>query len=151
MTENMEKNEMTQLLESMKVQQKAAVKALWHQRIHTVLTLVLVAAVLTIVPPAKQTLETVEEMSAQVTALTQEADLAVQELMTTIEALDLENTIAGIDALVEDSSAVVETSAAEIKKSLEVISGLDVEGLNKSIKALETVTRSIGRLFGYNG
>ena len=57
----------------------------------------------------------------------------------------------GIDALVEDSSVVVETSAAEIKKSLEVISGLDVEGLNKSIKALETVTRSIGRLFGYNG
>ena len=45
MTEIPEKNEMTQLLDSMKAQEKAAKKALWHQRIRTVLTLVLVLAV----------------------------------------------------------------------------------------------------------
>ena len=151
MTEIPEKNEMTQLLESVKAQEKAAKKALWHQRIRTALTLVLVLAVLTIVPPAKQTLKTVEEMSVQVATLTQEAGKAVEQLMTTVEELDLENTIAGIDALVEDSSKVVETSAEDIQKSLEMLAGLDVEGLNKSIQALETVTRSIGRLFGYNG
>ena len=37
------------------------------------------------------------------------------------------------------------------QKSLEAISALDVDGLNKSIKALEAVTTSIGKFFGYRG
>lgn len=155
MSEEQNKSEMTLLLESMKEQEKMAKKTLWHQRIRTILVLVMVLAVvitlMDVVPLVKNAVANAESVLFEVQNLTLNASSAVDELMLTVDALDLENTLAGIDALVADSSAVVETSAADIQKSLEAISSLDIAGLNKSIKALEAVSTSIGRFFGYKG
>ena len=151
MSEEMKNRDLTLLLESMKAQEKAAKRTLWHQRIRTVLVLLLVIAILSLIAPVKNTLNNADIALSQVETLTTEAGKAVDELMLTVEALDLDNTLAGIDALVADSSAVVESSAADIQRSLESISSLDIEGLNNSIQALEAVTTTIGRLFGYKG
>lgn len=151
MPEETKNNDLTLLLESMQSQEKMAKKTLWHQRIRTALVLIMVVAVLTLIPSIKDAVANAQTVMFEIQNLTLEAGAAVDELMLTVESLDLENTLAGIDALVADSSAVVETSAEDIKKSLEMISNLDVDGLNKSIKALETVATSIGRLFGYRG
>ena len=53
------------------------------------------------------------------------------------------------DALVQDGSDMIESSAEDIEASLRAIASLDVEGLNESIRALEAVTTAMGRLFGY--
>ena len=151
MPEETKNNDLALLMESMKEQEKAAKKVLWHQRIRTVMVLVMVIAILSLISPIKTTLNNANLALAQVETLTTDAGKAVDELMLTVESLDLENTLSGIDALVEDSSTVVENAAADIQKSLETISSLDIEGLNNSIKALEAVTTSIGRLFGYKG
>ena len=138
----MQKSELAQLLESARQQENFARRSLWHQRIRTVLVLVMVLAVVSVVGPAKAALNDVQ-------LLTGNASYAVRELLDTVDALDLDKTLAGIDKLVAYSNQMVEDSAEDIQKSLQSIASLDVEGLNESIKALEAVTTSIGRLFGY--
>lgn len=138
----MQKSELAQLLESARQQENFARRSLWHQRIRTVLVLVMVLAVVSVVGPAKAALNDVQ-------LLTGNASYAVRELLDTVDALDLDKTLDGIDKLVADSNQMVEDSAEDIQKSLQSIASLDVEGLNESIKALEAVTTSIGRLFGY--
>lgn len=151
MSDEMKKMDLSPLLESMKEQEKMAKKVLWHQRIRTALVMVMVLAVLSLIAPVKSAISNAEAALADIQVLTMDAGKAVDELMLTVNSLDLENTLTGIDQLVADSSAVVENSAADIQKSLEAISALDVDGLNKSIKALEAVTTSIGKFFGYRG
>ena len=63
--------------------------------------------------------------------------------------VELQETLAGIAALVQDGSDMIESSAEDIEASLRAIASLDVEGLNESIRALEAVTTAMGRLFGY--
>ena len=46
---------------------------------------------------------------------------------------------------------MIRNSSQDIETSLKAIAGLDIEGLNESIQALESVTTSIGKLFGYKG
>ena len=128
----MQKSELAQLLESARQQENFARRSLWHQRIRTERVLVMVLAVVN-----------------GVQLLTGNASYAVRELLDTVDALDLDKTLAGIDKLVADSNQMVEDSAEDIQKSLQSSASLDVEGLNESIKALEAVTTSIGRLFGY--
>ena len=140
--EEKQQSELTQLLDSAKRQENFARRSLWHQRIRTLLVLVMVAAVVSVIGPAKAALSDVQ-------LLTSNASYAVRELLDTVDALDLDATLDGIDKLVADSSKMVENSADDIQKSLQSIASLDVEGLNESIKALEAVTTSIGRLFGY--
>ena len=77
------------------------------------------------------------------------ASYAVSDLHATVRALELQETLAGIDALVQDGSNMIESSAEDIEASLRAIASLDVEGLNESIRALEAVTTAMGRLFGY--
>lgn len=138
------KTEAQQLLESMQRQEDFAKRSLWHQRIRTALVLVMVLAVVSVIGPAKATLNNVQ-------MLTGNASYAVAELMNTVEALDLENTLEGIDQLVLDSSKMVENSADDIQASLEKIASLDIDSLNQSIQALQAVTTAIGRFFGYTG
>ena len=138
----MQKSELAQLLESARQQENFARRSLWHQRIRTVLVLVMVLAVVSVVGPAKAALNDVQ-------LLTGNASYAVRELLDTVDALDLDATLDGIDKLVADSSKMVENSADDIQKSLQSIASLVVEGLNESIKALEAVTTAVGRLFGY--
>ena len=102
----------------------------------------MVVAVVSVIGPAKAALSDVQ-------LLTGNASYAVRELLDTVDALELDATLDGIDKLVADSSKMVENSADDIQKSLQSIASLDVEGLNESIKALEAVTTAIGRLFGY--
>ena len=73
----------------------------------------------------------------------------MSDLHATVRALELQETLAGIDALVQDGSDMIESSAEDIEASLRAIASLDVEGLNESIRALEAVTTAMGRLFGY--
>ena len=138
----MQKSELAQLLESARQQENFARRSLWHQRIRTLLVLVMVVAVVSVIGPAKAALNDVQ-------LLTGNASYAVRELLDTVDALELDKTLDGIDKLVADSNQMVEDSAQDIQKSLQSIASLDVEGLNESIKALEAVTTSIGRLFGY--
>ena len=140
--EEKQQSELSQLLESAKRQENFARRSLWHQRIRTLLVLVMVVAVVSVIGPAKAALNDVQ-------LLTGNASYAVRELLDTVDALELDKTLDGIDKLVADSNQMVENSAQDIQKSLQSIASLDVEGLNESIKALEAVTTSIGRLFGY--
>lgn len=140
--EEKQQSELSQLLESAKRQENFARRSLWHQRIRTLLVLVMVVAVVSVIGPAKAALNDVQ-------LLTGNASYAVRELLDTVDALELDKTLDGIDKLVADSNQMVEDSAEDIQKSLQSIASLDVEGLNESIKALEAVTTSIGRLFGY--
>lgn len=140
--EEKQQSDLSQLLDSAKRQENFARRSLWHQRIRTVLVLVMVVAVISVVGPAKAALGDVQ-------LLTSNASYAVRELLDTVDALDLDQTLAGIDKLVADSNQMVEDSAEDIQKSLQSIASLDVQGLNESIQALEAVTTSIGRLFGY--
>lgn len=140
--EEKQQSDLSQLLDSAKRQENFARRCLWHQRIRTVLVLVMVVAVISVVGPAKAALGDVQ-------LLTSNASYAVRELLDTVDALDLDQTLAGIDKLVADSNQMVEDSAEDIQKSLQSIASLDVQGLNESIQALEAVTTSIGRLFGY--
>ena len=142
MEEKQQQTELSQLLDSARRQESFARRSLWHQRIRTLLVLVMVVAVVSVIGPAKAALSDVQ-------LLTSNASYAVRELLDTVDALDLDATLDGIDKLVADSSKMVENSADDIQKSLQSIASLDVEGLNESIKALEAVTTSIGRLFGY--
>ena len=140
--EEKQQSELSQLLESAKRQENFARRSLWHQRIRTLLVLVMVVAVVSVIGPAKAALNDVQ-------LLTGNASYAVRELLDTVDALELDKTLDGIDKLVADSNQMVENSAQDIQKSLQSIASQDVEGLNESIKALEAVTTSIGRLFGY--
>ena len=140
--EEKQQTDLSQLLDSAKRQENFARRSLWHQRIRTLLVLVMVVAVVSVIGPAKAALSDVQ-------LLTGNASYAVRELLDTVDALELDATLDGIDKLVADSSKMVENSADDIQKSLQSIASLDVEGLNESIKALEAVTTSIGRLFGY--
>lgn len=125
-------------------QEKFIKRVLWHQRIRTALMLILVLAVISVIGPAKATLNSVQ-------LLTGSASYAVAELMNTVNALELEKTLDGIDRLVMDSNKMVEDSADDIQASLEKIASLDIDSLNESIQALQAVTTALGRFFGYKG
>ena len=79
-------------------------------------------------------------------------------LTNTVNELDLKKTLAAIDDMVQDGTVLIDqgntmicNSSQDIETSLKAIAGLDIEGLNESIQALESVTTSIGKLFGYKG
>ncbi len=151
MAEELEKSAVEQLLESAKAQESFQKKALWHQRIRTILMLVLVIAIVSLVPAAKSALRDVQTLAVNAETVVADLSLKADELMDTVNALDLENTLAGIDTLVSDSSDLVANSAEDIETALQGIASLDIAGLNESIEALETIAKSIGRIFGYKG
>ena len=132
-----------QLLSSAKIQEKCAKKSLLHQRIRTVLAVIVAVAALSM---------------HDVQLLTNNASYAVTNLTNTVNELDLKKTLAAIDDMVQDGTVLIDqgntmirNSSQDIETSLKAIAGLDIEGLNESIQALESVTTSIGKLFGYKG
>ena len=146
-----EGTETQQMLESMKRQERMLRRSLWNQRIRTGIAVVVAVAIIGMV-------NTVNAAMHDVQILTGNASYAVSDLLNTVNALNLEETLSGIDQLVSDSSGLIQegtdmiqSSSADIQKSLQAIAGLDVKGLNDSIKALEAITTSIGRFFGYKG
>ena len=134
-----ERDALGALLESQRRQEALARRGLWHQRIRTGIAAVVAISILALAGTASATLHDVAG----------NASYAVSDLHATVRALELQETLAGIDALVQDGSDMIESSAEDIEASLRAIASLDVEGLNESIRALEAVTTAMGRLFGY--
>ena len=58
--EEKQQSELSQLLESAKRQENFARRSLWHQRIRTLLVLVMVVAVVSVIGPAKAALNDVK-------------------------------------------------------------------------------------------
>ena len=139
------------ILASVKKQEKCAVKGLWHQRIRTLVAVVIAVAVIGLLGTVEATLHDVQTLAGNADQAVGELMGTVDELMTTVEELDLKNSIDNIDELVTESRGVIEASSKDIEQSLSSISEVDFEGLNRSIGALETITTKIGRLFGYKG
>ncbi len=146
-----EKDTSDKLLESMLKQEKYAKRGLWHNRIRTILVLILVVALLGTASTINATLHDVQN-------LTGTASYAVTDLLNTVEELKLKDTIDGIDTMVKDGTTLIsegqtmiENSSENIEQSLKSISEIDFEGLNESIEALNAVSTAIGRLFGYKG
>ena len=137
-----ERDALGALLESQRRQEALARRGLWHQRIRTGITAVVAISILALAGTASATLHDVQILAGN-------ASDAVSDLHATVRALELQETLAGIDALVQDGSDMIESSAEDIEASLRAIASLDVEGLNESIRALEAVTTAMGRLFGY--
>lgn len=137
-----ERDALGALLESQRRQEALARRGLWHQRIRTGIAAVVAVAILALAGTASATLHDVQILAGN-------ASYAVSDLHATVRALELQETLAGIDALVQDGSDMIESSAEDIEASLRAIASLDVEGLNESIRALEAVTTAMGRLFGY--
>ena len=136
-----------QLLSSAKIQEKCAKKS----RIRTVLAVIVAVAALSMIGSISATMHDVQ-------LLTNNASYAVTNLTNTVNELDLKKTLAAIDDMVQDGTvlidqgnAMIRNSSQDIETSLKAIAGLDIEGLNESIQALESVTTSIGKLFGYKG
>ena len=124
------------------IKEALARRGLWHQRIRTGIAAVVAISILALAGTASAALHDVQILAGN-------ASYAVSDLHATVRALELQETLAGIDALVQDGSDMIESSAEEIEASLRAIASLDVEGLNESIRALEAVTTAMGRLFGY--
>ena len=137
-----ERDALGALLESQRRQEALARRGLWHQRIRTGIAAVVAISILALAGTASATLHDVQILAGN-------ASSAVSDLHATVRALELQETLAGIDALVQDGSDMIESSAEDIEASLRAIASLDVEGLNESIRALEAVTTAMGRLFGY--
>ena len=137
-----ERDALGALLESQRRQEALARRGLWHQRIRTGIAAVVAISILALAGTASATLLDVQILAGN-------ASYAVSDLHATVRALELQETLAGIDALVQDGSDMIESSAEDIEASLRAIASLDVEGLNESIRALEAVTTAMGRLFGY--
>lgn len=137
-----ERDALGALLESQRRQEALARRGLWHQRIRTGIAAVVAISILALAGTASVTLHDVQILAGN-------ASYAVSDLHATVRALELQETLAGIDALVQDGSDMIESSAEDIEASLRAIASLDVEGLNESIRALEAVTTAMGRLFGY--
>lgn len=140
-----------QLLSSAKIQEKCAKKSLLHQRIRTVLAVIVAVAALSMIGSISATMHDVQ-------LLTNNASYAVTNLTNTVDELDLKKTLAAIDDMVQEGTVLIDqgntmirNSSQDIETSLKAIAGLDIEGLNESIQALESVTTSIGKLFGYKG
>lgn len=133
-----------QILDSVKQQENYAKRSLWNQRIRTVIVAIVALVAISMV-------RTVETTMRDVQLLTKNASFAVTDLLDTVEKLDIQNTLAGIDVLVSDSTNMMNASSKDIQKSLQAIADLNVEGLNNSIDALQAITTSIGRFFGYKG
>lgn len=137
------------MLESLIKQEKYTKRGLWHDRIRTMLVLILVISMLGMISTVNATLHDVQNLSNT-------ASYAVTDLLDTIEELQLKETIDGIDVMVTDGTSLIsdgqemiENSSENIEQSLRSISEIDFEGLNESIEALNAVTTAIGRLFGY--
>ncbi len=86
-------------------------------------TAVLFAAVLVIVPPAYQSLKKADRL---------------------LEGLDA----SGLTEVVDDLSALTESSQKGIERTVDKLDQLDVEGLNRAIQNLESATRPLAGLFG---
>ena len=136
-----ERDALGALLESQRRQEALARRGLWHQRIRTGIAVVAIS-ILALAGTASAALHDVQILAGN-------ASYAVSDLHATVRALELQETLVGIDALVQDGSDMIESSAEDIEASLRAIASLDVEGLNESIRALEAVTTAMGRLFGY--
>ena len=137
-----ERDALGALLESQRRQEALARRGLWHQRIRTGIAAVVAVSILALAGTASAALHGVQILAGN-------ASYAVSDLHATVRALELQETLAGIDALVQDGSDMIESSAEDIEASLRAIASLDVEGLNESIRALEAVTTAMSRLFGY--
>ena len=119
--------------------------------IRTVLAVIVAVAALSMIGSISATMHDVQ-------LLTNNASYAVTNLTNTVNELDLKKTLAAIDDMVQDGTVLIDqgntmirNSSQDIETSLKAIAGLDIEGLNESIQALESVTTSIGKLFGYKG
>lgn len=86
-------------------------------------TAILLAAVLVIVPPAYQSLKKADRL---------------------LEGLDA----SGLTEVVDDLSALTESSQKGIERTVDKLDQLDVEGLNRAIQNLESATRPLAGLFG---
>ena len=140
----MDERQVQALLESQKRQENFARRGLWHQRIRTGIAAAVALALLMLMGTAQAALHDVQLLAGN-------ASYVLTDLHATVDALQLQQTLDGIDALVADGSQMIEDSAADIEASLRAIASLDVEGLNESIRALEAVAGALGRLVGYRG
>ncbi len=86
-------------------------------------TAVLLAAALVLVPPAYQSLKKADRL---------------------LEGLDA----SGLTEVVDDLSALTESSQKGIERTVDKLDQLDVEGLNRAIQNLESATRPLAGLFG---
>lgn len=141
-TGTLQEDALRALLDSQRRQESLARRGLWHQRIRTGIAAVVALALLVLTGTASATLHDVQILAGN-------ASYAINDLHATVDALELQKTLEGIDGLVQEGSDMIASSSEDIEASLRAIASLDVEGLNESIRALEAVTTAMGRLFGY--
>ena len=99
-----------QLLSSAKIQEKCAKKSLLHQRIRTVLAVIVAVAALSMIGSISATMHDVQ-------LLTNNASYAVTNLTNTINELDLKKTLAAIDDMVQDGTVLIDQGNTMIRNS----------------------------------
>lgn len=154
---------------SMEHQEKLLKKQLFHTRLRTVLMTLLCLSVVGAAFFAIDALRNLSQMAKDTSGV-------VYSLEQTVNDLQLQETVAGIDAmvlegtaLIEDGTAVVQSGSAQIdgamvqvnesldgiqslitnfSTTLDAFAKIDFEALNTSIERLDEITRIMGKLFG---
>ena len=138
----------TEVSASVKRQEALLRKSLLHQRIRTGLAVFLTCLIAVVL---FQAIPLLNRFSGLVTSV----QATAMQLQNTVYELNISQTMAGVDALIAESTTLVGDSSKQLaqvmsraQETLDSLSTVDFDGLNESIQTLEKITTAFGKLLG---
>ncbi len=145
----------TEVSASVKRQEALLRKSLLHQRIRTGLAVFLTCLIAVVL---FQAIPLLNRFSGLVTSV----QATAMQLQNTVYELNISQTMAGVDALIAESTTLVQDGTSLVgdsskqlaqvmsraQETLDSLSTVDFDGLNESIQTLEKITTAFGKLLG---